>query len=57
MSEKEKMEKEIARQMGYEDVDDALEYGDWSKVDPELVRRYEKYSLDHFDDMQYGGEQ
>ncbi|MBR4489820.1 hypothetical protein IKP13_04220 [bacterium] len=54
MGERERMEKEIAKQMGYDDVDDALENGDWSKVDPDLVKKYDEYTKTHIDEVQYG---
>ena len=46
MTEKEieDMEKEVARQMGYDSIEDALTFGDWAKVDPELVEKFVEYT-------------
>lgn len=50
MSERERLEKEIAEQMGYTDVEDAFENGDWSKVDPELRQAYVFYCKTHIEE-------
>lgn len=41
--EYEQIKKEIARQMGADNFDEALNMKDWSKVDPELEDKYVKY--------------
>lgn len=46
MTEKEieEMEKEVARQMGYDNIEDALTFGEWARVDPELAEKFVEYT-------------
>ena len=40
----EKLEKEVAMQMGYDNIEGALTFGEWSKVDPELADKFVEYT-------------
>ncbi len=43
IEEYEQLKKEITRQMGAENFDEALKIKDWSKVDPEIQDKYVNY--------------
>ena len=56
MGERERLEKEIAKQMGYDDVEEAFEKGDWKKVSPELYQAYVFYCETHIEEELTGNE-
>ena len=50
MSERKRLEKEIAKQMGYDDIEEAFEKGDLAKVSPELYQEYVFYCETHIEE-------
>ena len=45
-----KLEKEIIRQMGVDNISDAYLKGDWTKVDPAIREKYVKEVAAHISD-------